>query len=281
MLDWVPDSVMVRIQYRIHMGRPLDMVNPQRYTEKLQLYKLRYRNPLMLRCTDKYEVRKVIEEMGLSECLVPMIGIYDKESEIDFDRLPSKFVVKTTDGGGGVQVFVCKDKSTVERKSFFSMLQGWMSAPRSGSLGREWAYYNSYPRRLLIEELLEEDGKNYLTDYKFFCFDGKVRMIYGITDRDLGNRAKFGIYTPDFKLLDVVRNGELPPDGPLPKPVGFDEMVSLSEKLSSHFPHVRVDLYNVGGKVYFGELTFYNGSGYVSFTPDSWDFTLGSYFTEY
>ena len=115
-----------------------------------------------------------------------------------------------------------------------------------------------------------------LIDYKFFCFNGKVKMIYVITGRTLGKGAELGIYTPDLEKMDVRRNDELIPTEQVTKPVNFDKMTAIAQALSAPFPHVRVDLYNVQGKIYFGELTFYDGSGYMSFTPDSFDFDLGA-----
>lgn len=117
---------------------------------------------------------------------------------------------------------------------------------------------------------------NNLNDYKFFCFNGKVGMVYGIDGRIVGNGAQIGIYDRDFNKLDVYRNDEFIQEHPLPKPINYDRMIEIAESIGKHFPHVRVDLYNVDGKIYFGELTFYDGSGYMQFTPDSFDFELGS-----
>jgi glycosyltransferase len=267
---------MIQLQYWIHTGRRLNIKNPQRFTEKLQLYKLKYRDPLMLRCTDKYEVRSVIKEFGFADILIPLIGVYDSAEAIDFHKLPSKFVAKTTDGGGGNQVFICRDKSRVDTEAFYSKIKGWLRAPKSKSLGREWAYENRYPRRIIIEELISDSNNKEIPDYKFFCFNGKVRMIYAIGNRTLGQRAEIGIYSSDFKKQDVRRNDELPAIKELPKPENFDKMIEIAERISMAFPHVRVDLYNVEGNIFFGELTFYDGSGYMSFTPDSFDYELGN-----
>lgn len=278
MLSWVPDSLMVRFQYFIHTGHKLNFNNPVRFTEKLQLYKLQYRDPLMLRCTDKFEARKVVEELGLKDILIPIIGIYDNCNQIDFDSLPISFVAKATDGCGGNQVFICKNKNELDVQSFFDVIRHWLSAPKSKHAGREWAYSNNYPRRIIIEELISSDSDSDLTDYKFFCFNGEVKMLYVVHDRRLGNSAKLGIYSQDFKKLDVYRNDELPSEINMPKPDNYERMIEISHLLSRRFPHVRIDLYNVNGKIYFGEFTFYDGSGYMSFNPDKYDSVLGSYF---
>lgn len=119
---------------------------------------------------------------------------------------------------------------------------------------------------------------NNLTDYKFFCFNGKVEMVYGVSDRKIGVGAAFGIYTRDFKKLDVSRADEKPQTKTLAKPENYEKMIEVAEKISKSFPHVRVDLYNVGDHIYFGETTFYDGSGYMEFTPDSFDQELGQKF---
>lgn len=279
-LGWIPDSIMLRLQYWLQTGRRLNLKNPKRYTEKLQLYKMKYRNPDMLRCTDKYEVRKYVEEKGYGDILIPLIGIYDKVSDIDYCALPKQFVAKTTDGGGGNQVFICKDKNTVAEEAFRERLNKWMSVRKvKKHIGREWAYENNYPRRIIIEKLLGPDPiLGELCDYKFFCFNGKISYIYGVSDRKVGKTAQFGIYDCNFNKLDVSRNDERPQNIPLQRPLHFDEMKLLAEGLSRNFPHVRVDLYNIAGKIYFGELTFYDGSGYMTFNPDSFDEEMGRNF---
>lgn len=277
-LSWIPDSIMLRLQYRLQTGRKLNLKNPKRFTEKLQVYKLKYRNLDMLRCTDKYEVRNYIKEKGLGEYLIPLIGVYDSVDKIDFNSLPDQFVAKSTDGGGGNQVFLCKDKGSISVSKFKETLNGWMTARKAKkSSGREWAYENDYPRRIIIEELIGS-SKNDLHDYKFFCFKGKIGIVYGISDRKVGQSAQFGIYDKNFKKLEVDRCDERHQEKPLEKPVNYEEMVRIVEKLSADFPHVRVDLYNVDGKIYFGELTFYDGSGYMKFNPDSFDRELGDLF---
>jgi hypothetical protein len=274
----VPDAIMLKIQYRLHTGRKLNLQNPSRFTEKLQLYKLKYRNPQMLRCTDKFEVRQYVAEHGLKDILVPLIGVYNHPAEIKYSELPNKFVAKTTDGGGGNQVLICRNKSELDEANFIHTLNGWMSYPKAKkSAGREWAYENDYPRRIIIEENIDISPLG-PCDYKFFCFNGKVVCVYGISDRQVGVSAKFGIYDRGFRKLNVVRLDEQPQDKALPMPENYELMVTYAEQLADQFPEVRVDLYNVSGKIYFGEMTFYDGSGYMQFSPDSFDFELGAKF---
>ena len=282
-LRFVPDSLMLHCQYYIKTGRWPDFQHPRRFTEKLQLYKMRYRNPDMLRCTDKLEVRNFVAEKGYEKYLVPIIGVYDKVSDINFNSLPNQFVAKTTDGSGGNQVFICKNKNELLEEDFKKRMNKWLSAPKiKKSISREWAYENDFSRRIFIEELIGKEIPNCdLYDYKFFCFNGIISCIYGISDRKLGQSVQLGVYDSDFNKLDVYRNDERPQKVPLQKPSNFEEMKTLAESLSKGFPHVSIDLYNVAGKIYFGEMTFYDGSGYMTYTPDSFDFELGKHFTEY
>lgn len=281
-LSWIPDRIMVPLQYKIHTGRWIDFKNPKRYTEKLQLYKLYYRNEDMLKCTDKFHVREYLESIGMGHILIPLIGHYSSVEEIDYEKLPNQFVAKSSDGGGGGQVLVCRDKSTLSELEFKETVNSWMNLPKPRkSFGREWAYENKYPRTIVIEELIAEPGTTDLKDYKFMCFDGVARLVYGIYGRTLGNGANFGFYSRDFKELKVSRSDERKSEQTLPKPNGYENMLAIAEELSSHFPHVRVDLYNIDGRVYFGELTFYDGSGYLTYNPDSFDFELGNYFKNY
>lgn len=276
-LAWIPDSLMLRLQYWMQTGRKLNLKTPVRYTEKLQLYKLKYRNPNMLRCTDKYEVRGYIEEKGYGEYLIPLVGVYNSVAEIDFDALPNQFVAKTTDGGGGNQVLVCRDKCALGKEVFMERLGGWMAARKvTKTAGREWAYENGFPRRIIIEKLIgAPEGVKDLIDYKFFCFNGKTSYIYGLSERYMGESVQLGVYDRNFVKLNVSRNDERPQENPLPKPLNFESMLAVAEELSKEFPHVRVDLYNVEGKIYFGELTFYDGSGYMTFNPDTFDEEMG------
>ena len=277
-LSFIPDKLMIGMQYRIKLGRKIDWKSPKRFSEKLQLYKLKYRNADMLRCTDKYTVREYVKERGYEDHLIPLIGIYDNADAIDFNVLPNTFVAKTTDGGGGNQVLVCKNKSAITHDSFKATINEWLSTQKTKThVGREWAYNNHLPRRIIIEQLIG-DPQSELVDYKFLCFDGKVQYVYTITDRKIGISAALGIYNADFVKIDAYRKDELKHEMVLQPPKNYQKMVEIAERLSEGFPHARVDLYNDDGAIYFGELTFYDGSGYISYEPDSFDFELGKHF---
>lgn len=276
MLSFVPDGMMLRFQYWIKLGRKPDLKHPKRYTEKLQWYKINYRNPVMRRCVDKYDVRSYVEEKGLAENLVECYGIYDNADEIDWDKLPKKFVMKKTNGGGGLNVVICKDKETLDMESTKALLQEWTVRDKACSMGREWAYYG-LESRIIIEQYLEnpDDPEAGICDYKLLCFNGKVHYI--VLDVDRYTNHKRNIYDADWNYLDVSTDHETYGDC-IEKPACLEEMKQVAEKLSEDFPAVRVDLYWVDGKIYFGELTFYPWSGYVQFTPDQFDLEVGEKF---
>lgn len=277
-LSFVPDRTMLKIQYRIKMGRNLNLKNPERYTEKIQWYKLYYKDPTMVKCVDKYDVRQFVEQKGLGCILNECYGVYNSVNEIDFDKLPEQFVVKNTLGGGGTSVIVCEKKETIDIEELKEKLSKWTAKKiqtRDG--GREWPYYSGKKPRIIIEKFLEEKGEHGLIDYKFMCFNGKVQYCYVLCDRELGVSVKEGICDRELNLLPACELGDEVPKE-IKKPDNYSEMLGIAEKLASEFPHVRVDLYNLDGKIVFGELTFYDGSGYASYNPDEFDFEMGSHF---
>jgi hypothetical protein len=272
-LSFIPDKPMVILQYLITMGRIPNLRNPRRYTEKLQWLKLYYRNPLMTQCCDKYQVRQYVKEKGYATLLTELYGSYMSPNEISFDQLPQKFIIKTTNGSG--TNIICNDKDKLNIKETINELNAFLNRPHI-SAGREWAY-NNINNRIIIEELLEDRDNPYggINDYKFICFNGKVYCIVVDVGRYTHHLRNF--YTVDWKRLDIVSDhNNFEPDAKHPEKLA--EMIKIAEKLSEDFPAVRVDLYSVNNKLYFGELTFYPWSGYVQFTPDAFDFELGENF---
>lgn len=275
-LSFVSDKRMLSWQYKIKLGRNLNFKKPDRYTEKLQLYKMYYRNPLLGECVDKYNVRKYIESKGLSDILNTLYGVYDEVADIDFNKLPNKFVVKSTDGGGGENILICKDKEKLDIESTKRILKGWKNK-KDINAGREWAYTQIDKSRYIIEQLLinENNPEAGISDYKIFCFNGKPYCIVYDIDRYIGHKRNF--YDTNWNCLNVSSDCPNFVDDKV-KPEGLKEMLLVAEKLSSDFPFVRVDLYYLNHQVYFGELTFYPWSGYVQFNPDEFDFVLGNQF---
>lgn len=275
LLRFIPDKTMIQLQYKIKTGRKLNLKNPKRYTEKLQWYKLYYRDPLMTRCSDKYEVRSYVKEKGLEKYLTNLYGVYKNFEDINFEILPNSFAIKYTNGSGN-NYFV-KNKKSENMDVIKNTIKGWVSKQRI-HYGREWCYYNVQPR-IIIEELIERDENNDIPDYKFFCFNGKVKYLYIMVDYvDNHENGRCSFFTPEFLQLPYRRSEYKEINRTISKPENFNEMIAVAEKLSKDFPHVRVDLYNIKGRIIFGELTFYSASGYTVFTPDEFDYELGRQF---
>ena len=275
LLGWLPDKAMLKLQYKIKLKRRLNLKNPERFTEKIQWYKMNYRNPIMHTCVDKFEVREFVKEKGLENILVELYGVYDSVDEIDFNALPDKFILKSTDGGGGINVAICSDKSQFDvEKNSDAFKVGYKLKKKHP--GREWAYVG-LKHKIIVEKLLvnETNPEAGIEDYKIFCFNGKPECIVVDTDRYIGHKRNF--YDTEWNDFKVTSDAPAC-DREIPKPENLEEMLNVAKKLSEDFPFVRVDLYNVGGKIYFGELTFYPWSGYVQFEPDEFDMRLGEYF---
>lgn len=278
-LNWIPDEIMVRIQYRIKTGHKLNLKNPERYTEKLQWYKIYYRKPEMAQCADKYTVRKYVEEKGYGDNLIPLLGVYDRFEDIDFSVLPNQFVMKSSNGGGGNAVYIRSKDTKIddeEKQRLRRYTRNWLKKHKKDA-GREWVYCVERPR-IVVEEFLKTDEPHGLCDYKFFCFKGKTEFIYYIYDRKLGRQAKLLICNENLEPVPYYRRDELRGNSVPVKPENFEEMKRMAEELSEDFPHARIDLYNLYGKIYFGEITFFDGSGYMTYDPDEFDTILGNKF---
>ena len=280
LLNFVPDKTMIKMQYKMKTGRKLNLKNPVRYTEKMQWYKLYYKNSILCKCADKFDVREFVEGKGLGIILNNCYGCYEKFDEINFDSLPNSFVLKDTLGGGGNSVIVVNDKNKISREELKKKVHEWkkITLSKKGG-GREWPYYKGKKSRILIEEVIPRNDKNDLPDYKFFCFNGKAYCLYTMINyTDDHSKGQLGFYDCDFKKMPYCRQDFADINCELEKPKNFDKMVEYAEILSKDFPHVRVDFYNVDGRIIFGELTFYMASGYINFKPDEFDFIMGEQF---
>lgn len=276
LFSFLPDKLMLKIQYRIKLSRRLNLDNPQRYTEKLQLYKLYYRDDRLPVAVDKFKVREFVEEKGLGKILNKLLGVYDTGENIDFSVLPDKFVIKTNDGGGGDNIIICRDKEALDKNEAVKKINSWLNK-KNINAGREWAYTQIPNSLIIVEEFLENKSnpEGGLEDFKIFCFNGRPFCVVHDGDRFIGHKRNF--YNLNWENLHIGSDCEnFPSDSP--KPELFEEMMEISKILSEGFPFVRVDLYQANNKVYFGELTFYPWSGYVQFDPDKFDFELGKQF---
>lgn len=273
---FINDELYLKIIYRYTMGKKLNLDNPITFNEKLQWLKIHDRNPHYTTLVDKYGVKEYIKEHIGEEYIIPTLGVWDNFDEIDFDKLPQKFVLKCTHDSGGV--IVCRDKSKFDvedaRKKINKALKRNYYWPR-----REWPYKNVIPR-IIAEKYMVDEALGDLRDYKFFCFDGKAKAMYVAMDRNNEHEGtKFNFYDMDFNLLPITKNEYPNSDKEIQKPENFEKMRMIVEKLSSGFLHVRVDLYEANGKIYFGEMTFYHMSGMVPFEPEEWDEKFGSWIT--
>lgn len=270
---FIPDKAFLKIKYRLVMGEKLDLKEPQTYNAKLQWLKLYNRSDDMTMMADKYAVRKYVADTIGEEYLIPLIGVWDSVDEIDFDSLPNQFAMKCnhTSGNG---VVICKDKSKLDIEKTKKELKKAMKMDYSLQ-NREW-HYKNIKRKIIAEKYMVDESGTQLKDYKFFCFDGEVKAMFVATDRGVDTR--FDFYDSDFNHLNML-NGHENAVNPISKPCGFDKMKALAEKLSVGLPHARIDFYDINGKVYFGEVTFYHWSGFTPFEPKEWDYTFGSWIT--
>mgnify|MGYP002623898037 CR=1 FL=1 len=268
--DNMPDEEYLKRMYEAAMGRKLDLDNPKTFNEKLQWLKLYDRRSEYTALVDKYEAKSIIAGMVGSEYVIPNLGVWDSFDDIDFDALPSSFVLKCNNDSGSV--IVVQDKSRINKTSARRIITSGLKT-NYYLPGREWVYKNIKPR-VLAEEYLP--GK--LVEYKIFCFDGKPGIILVCKGKAHALGRTNDYYDIDFRHLPVTANYPNSTE-PQERPAQLDEILRLAEKLSAGIPHVRVDTYLVDGRVYVGEMTFYHNSGYTKFTPESWDEKFGEFIT--
>lgn len=270
LLNFLDDKAYLKLMYKIHMGKSLNLEHPQTFNEKLQWLKIHDRNPLYTTLVDKYEVKKYVADKIGEQYIIPTLGVWDHFDDIDFDTLPDQFVLKCTHDSGGL--VICRDKSKLDKKITKIRIEKCLKRNYYWS-GREWPYKNVKPR-IIAEKYMCDDMDDELKDYKIMCFDSKVKETFVCSDRfsDKGLRVTF--YDTDWKRLPFARHYPVAEEE-IEKPKSYDEMKQLAEKLAQKIPFVRVDFYEVKGRPYFGELTFYPGSGMEEFSPEKWDKKLG------
>ena len=277
---WLPDATYLKLLYLFKMGHRLDLKNPQTFTEKLQWLKIYNRKPEYTKMVDKYAVKEYVANIIGEEYIIPTLGVWDKPEDIDWDSLPNQFVLKTTHGGGGGGVVICKDKATFDKTSAIIKLKESMASDIYSYL-REWPYKN-VPKRIIAEKFMAPEkspAPKDLPDYKFFCFNGEPKYCQVIRDRHTKEKIDFydmnWNHMPFVGLNPVARNGLTP----VARPGNLDEMKDICRKLADTKSFVRVDLYVIDDKGYFGELTLYPASGMGVFTPEEWNGKLGDLLT--
>lgn len=271
-LNNMPDETYLKKKFKIKMGQELDLEDPRTYNEKLQWLKIHDRKKEYTRMADKYRAKAFAAERIGKEHVIPNLGVWSHFDQIDFDALPEQFVLKCTHDSGGV--VICRDKKKLNKDAARRKIEKSLKKNYYYS-GREWPYKRIRPR--IIAEKYLESNNGQLQDYKFFCFDGKAKLLFIATDRQTeGEETKFDFFDMEFHHLDL-QNGH-PNAAECPeKPECFEQMRQMAETLSQGIPHVRVDFYQVDGKVYFGEMTFFHWSGMMPFEPKEWDEILGSW----
>ena len=267
----VPDRLYLEHRYKKLMGKSLNLNPPVTYNEKLNWIKLYDRNPFYVKLADKIAVRDYVKEKIGEEYLVPLLGIWDKAEDIDFDKLPTRFVLKCTHDSESA--IICKDKSKLDINRARKQLSKALSV-NFYYYNREWVY-KDIPRKIIAEEYLEDPIDKELRDFKIFCFNGVPKAMFIATDRGI-HETKFDFYDMEFNHLDFTQHYPNS-DKPVRKPQSFELMKQLAAKLSDGLRHVRVDFYEVEGRVYFGEITFFHHGGTTPFVPEKWDYIFGEW----
>ena len=270
-LNWVPDSLYLKVLYRVIMGRKLNLKNPKEYNEKLQWLKLNDRKPEYSTMVDKYEVRGYIEDLLGDKYLIPCLGIYDSVDDIDIDALPDRFVLKCTHDSGSVEI--CKDKSSFDIEGAKHRLSQAMKRNYYATY-REWPYKSVKPR-IIAEGYLEGDGGD-LKDYKVMCFNGEAKIIEVHENRFVEGKVHTQtFYDREWNIVPLTQIETVTVDRPGERPRQLDEILRLSELIAKNMYHARIDWYIEGDKIYFGEITFFDGSGFESFSTPEMERMLG------
>ena len=271
------DELFLRVRYLFQMGKPLHLNPPRTFNEKLQWLKLHDRRPEYTTMVDKYAVKDYVAKTIGEQYVIPLLAVWDSADDIDISNLPNQFVLKTTNGGGGSSVIICKDKSGFDLESVKKKLNRALLSRKMNFYvgGREWPYKNVRPR-IIAEEFLD-GGKEGLTDYKIHNFNGIPKLILTCCERFSEKGLVEDFYSDQWTHLELSRPQTRHSGKQMEQPETLKEMLSLSKKLSDKIPFVRTDFYTVGGKVYFGEMTFYPATGMKPFVPEDWDRKLGEW----
>ena len=274
-LNWLPDEVYLKVAYKALMGKSLNLERPTTYNEKLQWLKLYDRRPEYTDMVDKFAVKRVVAQQIGEQYVIETLGLWDRFEDIDFSTLPDKFVLKCTHDSGGL--VICRDKAKLDLNAAREKIERSLKRNYFWQ-GREWPYKNVKPR-IIAEKYMEDSSTQELRDYKFFAFNGEAKVLFVATERNNpGEETKFDFFDMDYNHLDIKNghpNAAITPQ----KPEQFELMRELSEKLSRGIPQLRVDFYEVNGRVYFGELTFFHWGGMKPFDPPEWDEIFGSWLT--
>lgn len=270
---FVSDVRMLEKRFKKRLGRELNLENPEKYNDKIQWLKLNWFDPIATKCADKYEVREVVKERIGSEYLNELIAVYESIDEIKVNLLPEKFVLKGTHGSGFN--VICNDKTTTNWDKKFKEMKSWFRKNYYWQ-NREPVYKDIKPRIICEEYLVQDDGDE-LRDYRFFCFNGEPKFItvdFSITDK---KRTRRNLYDLEWNLMDAEISYPKETNIKVKKPEKLEEMIELSKRLSSGFPHARVDFYYIDNKIIFGEITFFHQSGMGKISPEDFEVEMGKW----
>ena len=269
--NWIPDDIYLKKEFKVRMGNELNLNNPQTFNEKIQWLKLYDRHPEYTMMVDKYAAKQYVASKIGDDYIIPTLGVWTKFDDIDFDKLPNQFVLKCTHDSGGL--VICKDKSTLDITAAKRKIEHCLKR-KYYYIHREWPYKNVKPRIIAEKFMVDESGE--LRDYKFYCFNGEPKVFLVASERFSGHRTYFDYFDMEGNHLPFTQGGMNNPVTP-ELPSTFEEMKQVAMKLSHGLPHVRIDLYSVDGKVFFGEFTFFDSSGFEKFTPREWDNVFGNW----
>ena len=265
------DKEYISRQFKYYFGYYPNLDSPKTFNEKLQWLKLFNRKPEYIRMVDKYEAKKYIAENIGEQYIIPTLGVYESFDKIDFDVLPRRFVLKCTHDSGSV--VICRDKYKFDKENAKRLFE-WALKRNFDWASREWPYKNVKPK-IIAEQYMADESNDELKDYKFFCFNGKVKIVQVDYDRFKGHKRN--LYTTDWEYINAVIKYPTDAKRKIKRPKRLEEMVALSKALSKGIPHVRTDFYSIADRIYFGEMTFYHGGGYEEFAPQKWDGILGEW----
>lgn len=272
LFNHLSDEEFLKKKYKVLMGKELNLNPPVTFNEKLQWLKIHDHNPLYTTMVDKYAAKDYVANIIGKEHIIPTLGVWDRFDEIDFEQLPNEFVLKCTHDSGGL--VICPDKNKLDRNAAKRKIEKCLKRNYYWS-GREWPYKDVKPR--IIAEKYMTDGTNKeIMDYKMMCFNGKHKASFVCSNRFSKEGLKVTFYDTNWKRMPFERHYPAS-KVEIEKPRTYDEMVELAEKLSMKIPFVRVDFYEILGKIYFGELTFSPGSGFEEFSPNEWDNNIGEW----
>lgn len=266
--------------YHLYTGRELNLDDPRRFDERLWWLKLHNKDPLLTKCSDKYAVRKYVCEKGYSDTLMPLLDVFDDVSQLNFSNYNCEVVAKCNHTSGGHIFYDPQKPLTAKELKYAKRRMDFLLHHNQYPLSREWNYKNIIPK-IVVEKVIRDRRGQLPLDYKFMCFDGEPKLLFldlGVMNQDDSYNHDYprNIYDMDFNLLPVHETRPNA-DYPVEKPENFEYMVEMARVLSKPFPHCRVDLYNIDGKVYFGEITFYHGGGCNNIQPEEWDYKIGSW----